>query len=482
MPSISKRLFLILALTTGLVWLSAVVWIFLSTRAEVERVLDARLMEAGRMVSSLIVSQEIQVDPTQTITADLPVRPHSDYDRQLSCQIWSLQGTLIGRSDGAPDEELSEHADGFSETVIDGERWRVYAVTNADLGVRVLVGDNLRIRDGLVNDVIRGLLLPAMLILPILALMIWLSVRRGLEPLRRIAGNLEARHASDLRPIEDVETAKEIVPVLQSLNGLFARVDGLRERERNFTAFAAHELRTPLAGLKTQAQVALASEDRAIRDQALRQIVVGVDRTGRLVRQLLDMSAVEAADQAERSGTVQAGAILRSLADDLADVSRAVMVEVSPELDELVLEIEPELFRLAARNLMENAVNHSPPGGIVRCRAAAPSEEGRIIIEDDGPGIPDEELPRVTERFFRGRNKAPVGSGLGLAIVELALGRSGWCLRLQNRVSGGLSATIGEMTPAGDSNGYRRAAITASASGAVDAGFCPESKFRSSTT
>jgi two-component system sensor histidine kinase QseC len=442
MPSISKRLFLILALTTGLVWLSAVAWIFLSTRAEVERVLDARLMEAGRMVSSLIVSQEIAVDPTQTITSDLPMRTHSAYDRQLSCQIWSLQGTLIGRSDAAPNQAMSEHTDGISETVIDGERWRVYAITNAERGVRVLVGDNLSIRDGLVNDVIRGLLLPALLILPVLAVLIWLSVRRGLEPLRKIAGDLEARHASDLSPIEDVKTAREIAPVLQSLNGLFARVARLRERERNFTAFAAHELRTPLAGLKTQAQVALASGDGAIREQALRQIVVGVDRTGRLVRQLLDMSAVEALDQGERSGMVRPGSILRALADELADPAKGVEVEVSPDLDDIELEIEPELFNLAARNLMENAVNHSPPGGIVRCRVAGLSEEGRIIIEDDGPGIPEEELPHVTERFFRGRNKAPVGSGLGLAIVELALGRSGWRLRLQNRDQGGLQAVM----------------------------------------
>jgi two-component system sensor histidine kinase QseC len=442
MPSISKRLFLILVLTTGLVWLSAVVWIFLSTRAQVERVLDARLMEAGRMVSSMVARQEIEPNLSGALTADLPAHLHSAYDRQLSCQIWSLKGVLIGRSDAAPDQELSKHADGISETVIDGKQWRVFAITNTDLGVRVLIGDNLRIRDSLVNDVIRGLLLPALLILPALAMLIWLSVRRGLEPLRKIAGDLETRQASDLRPIEGVQTAKEIVPVLQSLNGLFARVASLRERERNFTAFAAHELRTPLAGLKTQAQVALASEDRTIRDQALRQIVVGVDRTGRLVRQLLDMSALEAFDQDERRNSVQPAAILRMLATELADRTKNVTVEVSPELDAAELSIEPELFTLAARNLMENAVSHSLPGGVVRCHLGDVSEGQRVVIEDDGPGIPSEELPRVTERFFRGRNKTPVGSGLGLAIVELALGRGGWRLQLQNREIGGLRAVI----------------------------------------
>ena len=328
--------------------------------------------------------------------------------------------------------------------MIDGERWRVYAITNTELGVRILIGDNLSMRDHLVNDVIRGLLLPALLILPVLAVLIWLSVRRGLEPLRRIAGDLEARHASDLSPIADVGTAKEIVPVLQSLNRLFARVASLRERERNFTAFAAHELRTPLAGLKTQAQVALASGDGTIREQALRQIVIGVDRTGRLVRQLLDMSAIESLDQAEQQAVMRPAPILRSLAAELADPVRQVTVEVTPELDAMELQIEPELFTLAARNLMENAVNHSPPGGVVRCRIADGPQAGHVVIEDDGPGIPEEELPRVTERFFRGRNKAPIGSGLGLAIVELALGRSGWQLQLQNRDAGGLRAVIAQ--------------------------------------
>lgn len=444
MPSISKRLFFILVLTTSLVWLSAVVWIFLSTRAEVERVLDARLMEAGRMVSSLIVSQDITADPAQSIVADLPAPAHSTYERQLSCQIWSLQGTLLGRSDGAPDEELAQHQDGFSQTVIEGETWRVYAITNTELGVRVLVGDSMQIRDGLVNDVIRGLLLPALLILPVLAILIWFSVRRGLEPLRKIAGDLEAREAADLSPIEDVKTASEIVPVLQSLNRLFARVASLRERERNFTAFAAHELRTPLAGLKTQAQVALASNDGAVRDQALRQIVLGVDRTGRLVRQLLDMSAIEALDQVERRERIQPGAILRSLAEELADPARNVTVEIARDLDVLTLEIEPELFTLAARNLIENAVNHSPPDSVVRCRSAGKSDGGCIVIEDDGPGIPEDELPRITERFFRGRHKGAIGSGLGLAIVELALGRSGCRLRLYNRECGGLQAVIAD--------------------------------------
>ncbi len=442
MRSISTRLFVVLVITTGVVWLLAVAWIFLSTRAEVERVLDARLMEAGRMVNSLVVSQDIDTAQALALRKPLPVGAPGAYDRQLSCQIWSLQGGLIGRSEGAPEKKLSEHADGISETVIDGETWRVFAIENAALGVRVLVGDNLKIRDRLVNDVIRGLLFPALLILPALAILIWLSVRRGLAPLDRIARNLAARPASDLSPLDDVETAREIEPVVQSLNGLFARVAGLRARERNFSAFAAHELRTPLAGLKTQAQVALASDDPAIRGQALRQIAIGVDRTGRLVRQLLDMAALEAGEQQRTAGPTNPGALLSSLKDELPISGKALSIVIAPALHGVRLAVDPDHFRLAARNLMENATNHSPPHGTIVCGLSMRDGGAVIAIADEGPGIPEDELHRAKERFFRGRNRSQVGSGLGLSIVELALDSAGCALELHNGETGGLVATI----------------------------------------
>ncbi|MGO4620760.1 ATP-binding protein [Ensifer sp. 2YAB10] len=448
MRSLRTRLFAILLLTTGLLWLSATIWIFLSTRAEVERVLDARLMEAARMVNSLIVSPDIMKEEGDTdanrlaqSAIKIPLLEHPHYDRQLSCQIWSLDGTLIGKSDSAPETTLAPHAMGFSETVINGETWRVFAVENASLGVRVLVGDNLRIRDRLVNDLVKGLLLPALLIIPLLAVLIWLSVGRGLAPLRKLAGELAAREASDLHAIQDVGTTREISPVLKSLNGLFARVAGAREREQNFIAFAAHELRTPLAGLKTQAQVALASDDGEIREKALGQIVAGVDRTGKLVRQLLDIASVEATESTKPAGTFNVGDILSSLRTELGGHHR-VNVAIDAPLFDIKIGMDPDLFRLAARNLLENAINHSPSGATVSCTGE--KEAGRLVIaiNDTGPGIPDEEMPHVTERFFRGRFKTSVGSGLGLSIVERALDRTGAELELRNRESGGLSARI----------------------------------------
>lgn len=443
MRSIRARLFFILLVTTGLMWLSATLWIFFSTRAEVEQVLDARLMEAAKMVSSLVVNQEIDPDRPAQTKAKIPILDHPHYDRQLSCQIWSLDGTLIGKSESAPETTLSAHATGLSETVINGETWRVYAVENAELGVRVLVGDNLRIRDRLVNDVVKGLLFPALLIIPLLATLIWLSVGRGLAPLRKLAGDLAARDASDLHPIRETATPSEISPVLRALNGLFGRVAGARQREQNFIAFAAHELRTPLAGLKTQAQVALASNDADIREKALGQIVAGVDRTGRLVRQLLDIASVEASETVCAAMEVNAGEMLVSLRNELlGHAGSAATVVVDPGLFGLRVKINPDLLRFAARNLMENALHHSPAGGTIVCSLESDGTTATIAIDDDGPGIPPEEMPHVTERFFRGRFKAAIGSGLGLSIAELALDHAGAALVLRNRTKGGLSARV----------------------------------------
>lgn len=439
MNSIRARLFVILIATTGLVWLSAVGWIFVSTRAEVEQVLDARLSEAGRMVSSLVSSQEIDVQRVAELGGEmLPVPSHIPYDRQLSCQLWSFDGTLVGRSDGAPAAELSNHTSGFSDVQIDGETWRVFAVENQEMGIRVLVGDSLRVRDRLVGDVVKGLLFPTALILPLLAGLIWVSVNRGLLPLDRMASDLSGRKAADLKPLPN-DGPREIRPVIKALNGLFARVAGAREHERDFTAFAAHELKTPLAGLKTQAQIALASQDKKITREALGQIVSGVDRTSRLVRQLLAVAALEASEVDDRLGMNDLGAALRALVRELPHHGQdKVHIKVGPELDGLSASIGHADFDLAARNILENAVAHSPVGGAVEISARPEAGAVVVSIADDGAGMPADELVRATERFFRGRNKTAVGSGLGLSIAQLALERSGGRLALSNRPAGGL--------------------------------------------
>jgi two-component system sensor histidine kinase QseC len=445
--SLRTRLFLILVAATGLIWLFAIGWIYVGTKHEVEGVLDARLQEAARMVASLVPTKGVATpEAGRDALTGIPI-----YERQLSCQIWSLDGRLVARSSGAPRSRLSDTESGFSERDIDGETWRVFTVEDADKGIRVLVGDRLGIREHLVADIIKGLLTPTLLIVPLLGFLIWSSLNRGLQPLRRLANELQTKGAGDMSPVQAGQAPLEILPMVAALNTLFEKVESARRHEREITAFAAHELRTPLAGLRTQAQVAIGASDPAARELALRQILVAVDRTTRLVRQLLAMAHLDARHDARRDTMVNLGYAIGEIIDSVQGRNR-IRVEIDPALSETTVTANAELVTLALRNLHENAVQHTSKSGIVRWRVESRADAMVIAVEDEGPGIPPDELALVTRRFFRGRHKSATGSGLGLSIVELALRVNGARLNLVNRVDrNGLRAEIVWPAPSGKS-------------------------------
>ena len=438
MSSLRGRLFAILLTATGVIWLSAVVWIYSGTHRELERVLDTRLQEAARMVNSLVGSANMTV-----AMAALPNQQFEPlgYERQLSCQIWSFDGRLVARSDGTPPGRLTEAPSGFSDRIVDGEPWRVYTVANETAGIHIMVGDRLGLRDRLVSELIKGLLAPALLIAPLLGLLIWISLGQGLRPLRAMANEVRSREADDVRPIDSAHAPAEVKPLTEALNGLFAKVETARRHEREVTAFAAHELRTPLAGLKTQAQIAMATEDPAVRQGALQRIVLSVDRTTRLVRQLLALTKLDAGGPPPTPETVPVGLVFDEITDSAHGAGPQVSVAIDPALRDLTIRASREVLTLALRNLHENAVQHSPVGGKIIWRATA-SGLG-IAIEDEGPGIPEDEMALVTQRFFRGRHKSALGTGLGLAIADAAARRMGASLRLSNRLDrSGLRAEI----------------------------------------
>lgn len=445
MNSMRARLLLILLLTTGAVWLSAAAWIYWSTQARVEQVLDARLREAARMVDSLITDRRIEIATAAGAIEGLDIETMTDepYSHQLSCQIWSLAGTLVGRSEAAPRERLASKDDGFSQTTIEGQTWRVYTVLNSDRGVQVMVGDNLQVRQSLVNDVMTGTLLPMTLVLPIAGLLIWLSVQRGMRPLDRMAGLLGQRHADDLRPVDLPDAPGELRPALDAINGLLGRVAGAREREKSFTAFAAHELKTPLAGLKTQAQIASASDDPDIRRHALEQIAGGVDRSSRLVRQLLDLAAADANEDREPISTADSAAIVRDSVQSVESLAarRGVTIDVQGVRDGIV-SCDRALATTALRNLVENGILHSPAGGRVRIVISSANQNVRFEVTDAGPGMAEDDLAHARERFYRGASRDGAGSGLGLAIVDTIMRRIGGRLTLVNEEGGGFRATL----------------------------------------
>ncbi|WP_293921881.1 ATP-binding protein [Sphingobium sp. UBA5915] len=411
MTALRIRLFVLVLGVTMLVWAGAAGWTSFSTRAEVERVLDGRLIEAARMVAALDV-------PASGPARRLAPAP---YSRQLSCQIWSLDGALVGQSAGAPDAPLAAGAPGLSSRQIGDEQWRVYTHVDAARGIRVMVGDSLAVRQHLVNDLMLGLLLPAAVGLVALAMLLWFGVRSGLSPLARIARAIELRSPQSLEPLAVDPVPEELRPLVQAMDDLLNRLEAARRAERDFVANAAHELQTPLAGLKTQAEVARRATDPAMRDHALERIAISVDRTSRLVRQLLELARQEGREAEPANRFAHVNDVVSGVASDYAHLAAASdrPIVTSCTLRNVELAIDAEALRLALGNLVENALQHGSSGPVrIEC-AANDGLELRII--DGGAGIAADEVERVRRRFERGPRAMSGGTGLGLSIVEAAI-------------------------------------------------------------
>lgn len=442
----TARLYGLLLAATSIVWLSGMAWIYSGSRQELERVLDARLEEATIMVGSLISNADVKVTtgvsgmrfakqstPIQTIESKF----------KLACQVWSIDGQLVGKSSEAPTTQLTHVTSGYSDQTISGTRWRVYAREDRDRGIRVLVGDSIAHRERLVRELIWGLAVPGLVVLLILSGLIWLAIRKGLSPLRRLSDAVAGRNADDLSALDIGRAPAEVRPVVDGLNDLFQKVVIAREHERSVTAYAAHELRTPLAGLRTQVQIALAAPDAATRETALKNAMTAADRTTRMAKQLLALAQLDAGDSRAPHEWIDAGVRLKSICDELKSQSNPVPAVIDDALFGCKIRANPDAFHVAARNLTENAIQHTPGSAPVRWGLSKTADEAFITLDDEGPGIPAEELDKVKQRFFRGRHKSPVGSGLGLSIAETALQNDGMALRLLNRVpEGGLQAQI----------------------------------------
>jgi two-component system sensor histidine kinase QseC len=429
-------LLVVLASTAHLTWLD--------TRHELDELLDGHLAQAAAL---LVVQQANEPDGDDDTAVDAP-QLHR-YAPRVAFQVWH-EGRLTMRSANAPGRPMIgravaglDHGDGYATVDIGGQAWRVFATHGAERDVEVYVGEQIESRASILHALLRGTLTSVAVALPLLALGVWWAVRLGLQPLRRLSAVLARREPQALQPVILGAAPSELAPMIAALNGLLARIGAMVESERRFTADAAHELRTPIAAIRAQAQVALAESDAAARAHALQFTLRGCDRAARLVEQLLTLSRLE-------SGAAPARAVL-----DLASLARRVAGEIAPAAltrgQELSLEADATcpvhgdetLLAVLLRNLLDNAVRYSPPGAAIA--VAVSRTDGTVVlgVEDAGPGLPEPEIRRLGERFFRVLGSGESGSGLGWSIVRRIADAQGASVQIgRSRVLGGLSVRV----------------------------------------
>ncbi len=432
MNSLRLRLVLLLSVALGLAWVAAAWFTHAEARHEIDALFDAQLAQSAQVLLGTARHELHERD--ERGDDEIPVS--HEYEQRLAFQIWDEEGLLM-RSAKAPVTSLGGREAGYIETLFNGEPWRVLTRWDARHEFMIQVGEPISGREKLARHIALKMLLPTLYILPVLALVIWLGVGAGLNPLTRIRQEVKQRTADHLEPVAMEGVPDEVAPLAQALNDLFVRLQHAFEGERRFTADAAHELRTPLAALKTQAQVALRATDAQDRQNALENVLRGVDRATHLLEQLLTLARV---DHEAASGEHLAMELRSLVVNTLADQAPAAQAKQI----ELVLEEGPvgemrgntAQLSVLLRNLLDNAVRYTPVGGNVTVRLR---EANGVMLEicDSGPGIPREEREYVMGRFYRIPGSGVEGSGLGLSIVRRIAELHGAALELSDNEHGG---------------------------------------------
>ncbi len=320
----------------------------------------------------------------------------------------ALSGDIFMRDIEFNGQDLRVAYTWIADTSLPRERW-----------ILIEVAETTEKRTQLANKIVASVILPQFIIIPLAVMLVWFGLSRGLRPLTRLRQTIENREPADLSPIATRRVPEELEPLVEAFNAMLERMKRNVEAQQRFVADAAHQMRTPLTGLKTQAQFAMRETDPDALRHALRQIAMGVDRAGRLVNQLLTLARTEGADIAQQHAPLDLAVLLREIVEDWVMIALEKSIDLGYETDgHVMVNGNPFLLRELAKNLIDNALRYTPAGGHVTCRVVGMEGSVLLEVEDDGIGISEEQSELVFERFYRVDDATTEGSGLGLAIVQ----------------------------------------------------------------
>lgn len=411
--SIRFRLLVMILLTVLLLWSAVICFTWWRTTRDINGVYDAELVQVAKLLA-VATSHEAKEHDLRYYIADLS---HAGYHFPLLFQIWDDSGRLMVRGPDTPAHPLTElRDDGFTDVHFGRVGWRVYTMNLKDEHFRVQVARAHAAMQRLVGDFVIDVIKPLLLALPLFG-MLWYVVHRGLAPLRQVSNLIAERDYGHLSPVNVEDMPEESCQLVEEINALLVRLKESIERNSHFTADVAHELRTPIAGMLVQLQFDEDDITDEERHQIIEKVKAGLKRLNHVVNQLLTLSSIEP-ERLRQS--------FRRL--DLAETAREIIADLTPAAFgkgiELELDGEEEIQTVGNRhllgimisNLLQNAINFTPRNGTVSVHISHADNGVMLVVEDSGPGIPDDRKSWVFERL----NRIPSGggSGLGLSIVK----------------------------------------------------------------
>jgi len=414
--SIRQSLLLLVLGAVLVAWVVISLFIYYSVQHEIEEVYDAQLVQNAKLLASL-VRHELEEAHQLQIDADDFLPLIHRYETKIAFIIYHGDGTLMTRSPSAPVLPVNEQLSGFKKIPADGKVWYTYNLRDPKTELLIQTAQRRDVRVEMVAYINHSIVIVMLAALPFVAILLWVSIGRGLRPLVRLTEMISKRsiHQLDQIAFEDVPT--EVRTIVGALNSLFDRLSQAFDKERRFTADAAHELRTPLAGIKTQAQVAMQSTENKQRQQAITQVITGVDRSTRLVNQLLVLAHVDA-DQRITKAELDLKLLCAAVISEKITSALVKHIDISlqSESDANIYGNE-ELIEILMVNLISNAIRYTPNKGRIVVSVTAELTRVMITVKDSGPGIPEALQEHVFDRFKRGEHPDIPGSGLGLSIV-----------------------------------------------------------------
>lgn len=425
-------------------WAAASLAAWYQTSKSLNKLFDTQQLLFAKRLSALDFT-ELHTEPQLPRTKSmLPHHRGKQDDDTLAFAIFRSDGQLVlNDGDNGKLFDYRYDRDGFmnGQPERDDDEWRLLWLTTTDGKYRIVVGQEWEYRQEMALDVVSSQLIPWLIALPLMLLfLVWL-VRRTLAPLHQLAAQLRKRSPDAATRIDTRELPLEAQPLIHALNQLFVRTEEYMLRERRFTADAAHELRSPLAALKVQTEVAqLAGDDAPVREHALINLSEGIDRATRLVDQLLTLSRLDSLSALEDVKTLSFAELLQSTVMDAWRQAQREGVDIRLVLndEQVSLRGQPLLLSLMVRNALDNAVRYSPRGCVVNVVL----NKQEIDITDNGPGIDPAFLPHLGERFFRPPGQEKTGSGLGLSIIHRIAALHGMTAHFSNTVQGGFKVSI----------------------------------------
>jgi two-component system sensor histidine kinase TctE len=405
-------------------------WQAQAVRAPAQEAFDQALADAAIALSTFV-----RLDAAGQVLFELdPLAERALRTDQYDSVFYAVLGPAGERiagdaplAEGAPRlaAEGWRHADG----AVDGLAVRIVqrGVACGAGACQVLVAQTTTRREQVLRDALLGALASVLAVAAVAAGTVWWATRRALQPLDRLGRQLGSRSIDDLRPVQADDAPAEAQPLVAALNGLLRRVQTGAQQQQAFLADAAHQLRTPLAVLQTEAELALAQPHPDTLRPSLQRLAEGAARASRMAGQLL---ALARSDGSARAAVPLEPTDLRALAAEAADtwVPRALAqgVDLGFELQPAPLDGRPFLLRELLANLIDNAIVHAGRGAQVTVRTGTADGNAWLEVEDDGPGLPPDQRATVFDRFVRGAEASPGGTGLGLAIVrDIAVGHGG---------------------------------------------------------